>query len=239
MQTTPHGWKVIDQDAGVLSISYTYAKEGNANCFTAKLPSGGLMIVSPPSRIEDAAVEELASYGPVEVLVANNGFHHLGLAGWKQRFPEARCFAAPGAITRINKRSKDAPSLEPLSALAPLLGEDVAVIETASSKCGETWARAKIAGGYAWYASDLLCNLDKMPSSFMARVLFKLTKTGTGYRVFGLAAKFIVKDKHATFSGMLADIKQHPPTVMVPGHGGLVTQGSLAAETEAMLQAAM
>lgn len=237
MQTTPQGWTVIDGDAGVLCFSYTFTKEGQANCFTAKLPSGGLMVVSPAARIETAAIEELAAYGPVEALVANNGFHHLGLARWKEHFPEARCFAAPGAIERINKKSKDAPALEPLSALAPLLGEDVAVIETASSKCGESWARAKIAGGYAWYASDLLANMDRLPSSFVIRALFKLTKSAPGYRVFGLATKIILEDKRATFSAMLEDVEKHPPTVMVPGHGAIVATPGLAAETEGLLRA--
>jgi hypothetical protein len=240
MQTTPQGWTVIDADAGVLTRSYSYAKEGRSNCLTAKLPSGGLMILSAPSRIDPAAVDELAEYGPVEAIVANNGFHYLGLARWHELFPQARCFAAQGAIDRIQAKSKrPVPTIEPLSALGPLLGPDVAVIETASSKCGETWARVKIAGGYAWFASDILINMDSLPAGFVVRTLFRLTKSAPGYRVFGLAAKFILKDRRASLAGMLADVKAHPPTVMVPAHGELVTRESCASETAALLEAAL
>src|SRR5262245_18386213 len=80
MQTTKHGWQIIDGDAGVLSFSYKFSGEGQANCFTAKLPSGGLMIISPPSKSTDEEIADLAPYGEVVAIVANNGFHHLGIA---------------------------------------------------------------------------------------------------------------------------------------------------------------
>ena len=81
-------------------------------------------MISPPSVFSDGLLAELTKFGPVEARVANNGFHHLGIGPWRRRFPSARCFAAPGAITRINKKSKDAGELEPLSELAPLLADE-------------------------------------------------------------------------------------------------------------------
>ncbi|MCA9707573.1 MAG: hypothetical protein KDK70_17100 [Myxococcales bacterium] len=239
MKTTPHGWTIIDADAGVLSFTYNFAGEGTSNTFTAKLPSGGLVVVSPASKISQEQFDDLAAYGEVEAVVANNGFHHLGLARWHELAPKARLFAAPGAVARIAKRSKTAPTLEPLSALEPLLGDDVAVVEVPTSKAGETWVRVKLAKGYAWYASDLLANLDRLPSNFFVRMLFKLTKSGPGYRVFNLAVKLIVKDKKAGLRAMLDDVREHPPTVMVPAHGGIVTGKAVAADTEALLSAAV
>lgn len=238
MQTTQHGWQIIDGDAGVLSFSYKFGGEGQANCFTAKLPSGGLMIISPPSRATAAEIGDLAAYGEVEAIVANNGFHHLGIPSWREHFPRARCFAAPGARARIAKKSKDAGEIEPLSALQPLLGDHVAVVEAPASKPGETWAWAKIAGGYAWYASDLLANMEQLPSGFVVRSLFKWTKSAPGYKVFNLALKLILSDKKLALGRMLEDVRKHPPTVMVPAHGTILMSDSVAAETEQLLAAA-
>lgn len=239
MQTTPNGWQIIDGDAGVLAFSYRFAGEGQANCFTAKLPSGGLMVISPPNRWTEAEVGDLAAYGEVEAIVANNGYHHLGIGSWRERFPKARCFAAPGALERIGKKSKDAGELEPLSALQPLLGDGVAVVEAPASKCGETWAWAKIAGGYAWYASDVLANMEKLPSNFIVRALFKWSKSAPGYKVFNLAVKLIFKDKKRGLGQMLDDVRKHPPTVMVPAHGTILVTDSVAADTEQLLAAAI
>jgi hypothetical protein len=238
MQTTEHGWKIIDADAGVLSYTYSFGKGGTSNCFTARLASGGLLVVSPPSRITREVADDLAPYGEVEALVANNGFHHLGLAGWRALFPAARCFAAAGARARIAKRSTDAGELEPLDALTPLLADGVAVVETPSSRCGETWARAKIEGGHAWYGSDLIANMATLPPNFVVRQLFKWTNSAPGYRLFNLAQKIVLKDRKATLRAMLEDIREHPPRVMVPAHGEITSAASLAADTEQLLVAA-
>lgn len=234
---TSKGWTLIDADAGVLSYSYKFAAEGQANSFTARLPSGGLLIISPPRQIDDAGLAELAEHGQVEAIVANNGYHHLGIGRWRAGFPKARCFAAPGAAARIAKKSKDAGPLEPLAALQPLLGHDLAVVEAPKSKCGETWAWAKIAGGHAWYASDILANMA-LPSNFLIRTLFKLSKSAPGYKVFNLATKLILADRKLALGQMLDEVRKHPPTVMVPAHGDLLEGASLAADTEALLVAA-
>ncbi|KIG17202.1 hypothetical protein DB30_03515 [Enhygromyxa salina] len=236
MQTTPHGWQIIDADAGVLALTYQFGPGATANCFVAKLASGGLLVISPPPKISTQELEDLAAFGTVEAIATNNGFHHLGLGRWRELFPNARLFAAPGAAERIAKKSNNAGELEPLSALQPLLGDDVAVVETPASKCGETWARAKIQGGYAWYASDILANMD-LPPKFMARMLFKLTKSAPGYRVFHLAHKFMATDKRAVLQAMLDDVRQHPPTVMIPAHGEILDAASVAQDTENLLVA--
>lgn len=240
MQTTLGGWTLIDAEAGVLSFSYMFAKEGQANSFVARLPSGGLMIISPPRKIDDAALAELARYGKVEAIVSNNGFHYLGIARWRQLFPQARCFAAPGAAARIAKKSKDEVGpLEPLSALAALLGPDIAVVEAPKSKVGETWAWAKIGGGYAWYASDILANMPALPSNFVVRLLFKLSNSAPGYKVFSLAARLILQDRKRAFGQLLDDVRKHPVKVMVPGHGGVLDHAGLASETEGLVSAAL
>lgn len=239
MRTTEHGWTIIDADAGVLTYTYEFSRGATSNCFTARLRSGGLLVVSPPIKVSQEIVDDLAAYGKIEALVANNGFHHLGIARWRELFPKARCFAAEGAKARIAKRSKDAGELEPLAALEPLLAEGVAVIETASSKCGETWVRAKIEGGYAWYGSDILANMPSLPPNFVVRQLLKWTKSAPGYRLFNLAHKIVLKDRKATLRAMLEDVKRHPPRVMVPAHGGILSSASLGAETERLLMDAV
>ncbi|PRP95229.1 hypothetical protein [Enhygromyxa salina] len=237
MQTTPHGWKIIDADRGVLVLTYEFGAGATSNCFVAKLASGGLLVISPPPRVSAEQLEDLASFGEVEAIATNNGHHHMGLGRWRELFPQARFFAAPGAAERIAKKSKNAGELEPLSALQPLLGDDLALIESPASKCGETWARVKVDGGYVWYASDILANIGDLPAKFLIRMAFTLTKSAPGYRVFHLAHMVIAKDKRAVLRAMLDDIRKHPPTVMVPAHGEILDAPSTAHDTEQLLVA--
>jgi hypothetical protein len=60
----------------------------------ARLGSGDLWLWSP-IEWNEALGRELEAIGPVRHLVAPNAIHHLFLAAWAERHPEARLYAAP------------------------------------------------------------------------------------------------------------------------------------------------
>jgi hypothetical protein len=61
----------------------------------ARLADGGLWVWSP-IELDDGLVGELAALGPVRHLVEPNKLHHLPLAAWAERYPEARLHPPPG-----------------------------------------------------------------------------------------------------------------------------------------------
>lgn len=243
MKTTPGGWTVIDREARVLALNYRFRGSETSFSFAAPLADGRLMVVSPSKALDDAAAAELADFGEVGALVANNGFHYLGQKAWRARFPEARCFAPPKAIARIAKKSRYPLDFEPLSALAPLLGEGVGLRDVPASRCGESWFWAKLSGDgpprYAWYMSDVLANMRGLPPGLLFRLLFKLTGSAPGYRVFNLALKFMVKDAKGALRLLLEDVEAHPPGVVVPAHGDILADGDIDERTRALLKAAV
>jgi hypothetical protein len=241
MQTTPAGWKIIDRDAGVVSTTYTWDSKTNstANTFTARLANGQLVVINPGVNAGNELFSELIEIGEVGAVVAPNGFHHLGQSLWRERFPTARFFAPEKAFDRISKKNPKAGAFEPLSKLIPLLAPGVTIVEAEISKCGECWAWSPIAGGYAWFGSDVLANMPSLPKNLIFRMMFKMTKSAPGYKIFGLAMKFIVGNKKPVLSLMLEQVKAYPPTVMVPGHGDILTGPNLAADTMALLQSAL
>jgi hypothetical protein len=64
------------------------------------LPSGGLLVVSPPPA-GAGGLDVLGAIGRVEHVVAPNSFHHLNVAGFLARFPGASFWAAPGLFARV------------------------------------------------------------------------------------------------------------------------------------------
>lgn len=235
MQSTSAGWIVIDRDAAILTYTYHFAADGTANTFVARMGNGQLMVVSPPTGLHEAAFAELAEFGEVGALVANNGFHHLGQAAWRARFPDARCFAPAEAIPRIKKKNPADLPFEPLSALADLAGPTIGFREAANTKCGESWFWVAGAEGPVWFMSDVLANIPELPGKLLPRLMFKLSKSAPGYRPFGLALKFIVKDKKATLRALRADVSAHPPRAVVPAHGDILHGDDLLARTHAAI----
>ena len=235
METMPRGWTVIDRAAGVLTHTYEFTNNATATTFVARMGDGKLMVVSPCTGLDPELATELETFGTVGAIVANNGYHHMGLAEWQQRFPEADVYAPERAIDRIAKKSPAAGALRPLEQLDT--GADVGVREAADSKCGESWYWARTEEGYAWYTSDVLINLPHLPPNPLAKLLFWATKSAPGFRVFSLGLSMLVRDKKATLRSFLDDVEAHPPSVLIPAHGERLDHGSIAEDTRAIIKA--
>lgn len=67
--------------------------------------SGGDLFVWSPVALTDAIRTEADALGKVRYLVAPNALHHLFIADWKQAYPDARLYAAPG----LREKRKDVP----------------------------------------------------------------------------------------------------------------------------------
>lgn len=241
VETTKNGWTVIDRAAGVLTFTYVFNKKSgaSANTFTARMANGKLVVISPCCADEDEVLRDLLEFGEVGAVAASNGLHHLGLEQWRRVFPDARFVAPELAIPRIAKKNPDAGALEPLETLAPLLGDDLCIRDAPGTKCGECWAWTKTESGYTWFASDVLANIQKLSGPVFFRALFRLTKSGPGFRLFNLAMLAIVKDKRKLLAALLEDLEAHPPAVLVLAHGETQSQSTIAEETLALVRAAL
>ena len=65
----------------------------------ARLSDGTAWIWSPISLTDELA-SEVEAIGPVRHIVSPNKIHHLFLAAWAERWPEARMYAPPGLAKR-------------------------------------------------------------------------------------------------------------------------------------------
>ena len=56
----------------------------------------GSLIVHSPGPFDDAARDQIASLGPVRVIIAPGNFHHLHVAACQRAFPGAETWICPG-----------------------------------------------------------------------------------------------------------------------------------------------
>lgn len=234
--STQHGWRVISERVWV--FEYAFAKHGRANCFALRLEDGSVVVMSPALGMSEGAYADLARLGQVTALVATNGHHHLGIGPFRQRFPDARVFAPSLAKARIEKKNPAAGELSPLSELVPRLGDDVVIREAPHTRSGEVWAFVRCEVGYVWFMSDILVNIEPLPEALLPRLIFRLSGSGPGYRVFHAALALIVKDKRAVLRALLADAEAHPPAVVVPAHGAPLGDGAPGFQAAAVSGAA-
>jgi hypothetical protein len=97
--------------------------------------------------------------------------------------------------------------------------------------------RVKSEKGALLYASDFIANIQQLPNNFLFRLVFKLTDSGPGLKVFNLFFRFFVKDRGAARDFLIREIESSAPTTLVPAHGEIVTRNDLAPTLVSMLRA--
>jgi hypothetical protein len=232
------GWTTLAQDPAVLIKEYGFGA-GRANAMAVRLPDRSFMIMSPPIDASDAEKQAFLLAGGVSALVECNGAHHLGLGAWRAKFPSAVTYAAPRAAARIRKKGKDPGELEPVEKLQARAGDKVSLVQIAGDKIGDVCMRVRTDKGILFYAGDFFANVATLPSNLIFKLVFKLTNSGPGLKVFGVFFKFFVADKRAARDSLIAELEANPPKILVPAHGDVVSRQDLGPTLVSMLREAI
>jgi hypothetical protein len=219
MMTQTNGWRAFEETLPILTCTYSFGP-GEANALAVGI-DGGLMVVTPPRRAGEGAFEALARYGPVRALVAPNAFHHMGLAEWHARFPQAAVFAPAQAVQRVQRQS-GVPGIRPVAEAAALLGPHVDVVDMPHYKTGVVLVRVRSPRGLVWFVTDVVLNLPRLPDHPVPRLLFRFSRSAPGLRFNNIAPLFMVQDKAALKRWLAKEAAAGPPSWLLPCHGDIV-----------------
>lgn len=232
-------WTVVDEKARVLECEYTFRPDSFATSAVFGNGAGKLAIFSPPSRLGPTAYDELEAYGEVSVIIAPNGFHHLGLLDCCRRYPDAKLFAPDAAAKRIAKKQPSLRPFTPWGELSQHLAGGLTVMVPPKMRHPDVVAYLDTDDGAVWYFNDLIGNVQKM--SFNAVLKFALNTAGfkTGFNVNKLIVRMLVKDKKAFKQWLLEALAKHPPSKLIVGHGPHVAHAGLGEDVERMVAASV
>jgi len=232
------GWTQLAAEPLVLMREYSFGP-GTANAVAVRLDDGTLLVISPPAGLSTRELDDLARVGEVSALLANNGAHYLGLASFCARFPKAVAYATDAARERIAQKTKQSVPLQPLSQLLPRLPSKVEIIAADGCKVGDVLVRIQSERGPLLYVGDFFANIPKLPWNPLFRLMFKLTKSAPGFRVFGIFFKFFSSDRAALRDFLIRQLQVSSPAIMIPAHGDPVARPDLGPTMISMLQSAI
>jgi hypothetical protein len=210
-------WQPVDGTDNVQTFEYSFGR-GLARTFAVLGPEGWV-VVGPAYKADEATYAALEKRGPVAAVVAPNAFHTMGIRGWHERFPKARLFAPAQAIARVEKKG-NVTGVAPLAEAAGLSGDAIELHDMPHYKTGEVLASARSPRGPIWHVTDVIFNWPKLPPGFVVKLMFNiLTDSAPGFKLAGLAALFMMKDKRGVYRWMKEQAQKAPPVRVVPSHG--------------------
>jgi hypothetical protein len=182
------------------------------------LGGGRLAVYSPLPGMDAAGHAELSRLGRPTFLVAPNHFHNRGLAGHAAAHPGVEIVAAAAAVPRLRRQCRLAVGDEaPLRAALPA---GLALLAPPTSRTGELWISVEAAGARAWMVGDAFFNIARTPRTPMG-LLLRLLGISPGLRI-GTSFRWLIRDRAAYLAWLLATLRTHPPTALVPCHGDIL-----------------
>ena len=205
-------------DDGLWSLDDILRLPGGAKMPTrmtvARLGDSTLWVHSP-NRADTETLEAVAALGTVAHVVAPSTLHHMFVAPWQKRFPDARCWATPG----LRHKRPDIAWTDDLDNRADASWQgtiDAVAIDGAPSFAENAFFHRP---SRSLLVADLLFDLVR-PDGFMSNVVFSMMGVN-GRLAQSRAWRMAVRDRAAA-AHSAARVMEWDFARLVPCHGDVV-----------------
>jgi len=220
MRPGTYSWTPLAGRDDLLWLKYWWGP-GSANALAFRQADGDWAVISPPSDAPAAVFDALAAHGRITALIAPNGFHYLGQAAWRARFPNALSFAPAGALSRLAAKAPgiDFHRLEDhLDHFAP-----ARILIPNGMKAPDAMISLPVDDGWLWWLGDQYANIGKGDATLPLRFLSRLLTGGPGYHCNCRPEMVYVEDRAAWARDLADGFRRRPPRLVLCAHGGPVT----------------
>lgn len=220
-------WELLDEGTRLYRAEYSVGYGGRASSYAFGLESLGsstqpaLALISPPAGWAGVELfDQLKELGDVQLLVAPNGLHRLGLPEATRRYPHATVFAPAPWLARVRKV---VPGARPLRQAASLLPQHVELTELPHMKRAEAFMRLRTERGTAWYLNDVVTNIQALPEGLVG-FLFDAMGFREGLALNTTNCRFVTRAIQPDWRDWLSsELRNEPPALFLPGHGPPIT----------------
>lgn len=214
--------------AGLHHAVRRLAKGWSMRSVAIELEGGGLCVFSPTAGLSPEGLPDR-----VELLLAPNHYHWLGVGEWRAAFPDAGVIAGDVARPRLADKLGAAPL--DLGALRARLPARVTVLEPAGTANGEVWLEVED-GARTWVVCDAFFNEPAHPTGLFG-LGARVTGTTAGLRL-GQTWKYVALGDRAAYKAWTLDrLASAPPARVVMSHGDVLEGDGVAERLAALVRA--
>ena len=225
-------WDLVDSELGIWEATYKCAP-AISRTVAVRLKSGGYLVYSAGNDLLESAQEAFLRDATVEIILVPNTFHHLGITTWFKAYPEAMVVASEISFGRLKKLGHD--NVRSISTITHLLPSEVKLLEPPSTRNGELWLVITTSNGNLWIVCDSFFNYTKKAKGVVGRSSQLIMGTGPGLTVSRIVFWTQVKNYWVHNRWIKKQLKIAPPTMLIPSHGNILTDGNLPLRLKALL----
>jgi hypothetical protein len=203
----------------------------STNMFCLPLRDDRLLIYSPTWLGEDT-FDKIEALGRPGVLLAPNYFHHLSLARFRERYPDAIAVAGEAALPRL--RARGHRGLQEIAAAEALLPEGTRFLRCAGIKAGEVWMSFIDEGRRTLLVCDAFFHVRR-PVTGIAGFLLRRLGIVPGLKIGDTFRWFAVADRAVYRAWVAETLRREAPTRLAVSHGDSLEAEDLAEQLLALV----
>lgn len=208
-----NNWSLIADSHSVYEGVYRFPG-GLSRSVLVKSADGGCVVFSPGRDLLQGA-KELIGDAPLS-LVAGNSFHNLGFQSWLEEFPNAKIYAAKGALRRLKRKT----GLEFIDiAQAKLRFPEIEFLVVPQNRIGELWMKVNTEMRTIYVICDAFFNMKKLPKTLLYRIIGRVLRMGPGLEIGRLMGTFGYKNKKQFLEWLDNQFLDQNDWMLVPMHG--------------------
>jgi hypothetical protein len=205
------------------------------NMFVLPLRGGGTLVHSPTWLGDDSTFARVEREGVPRVLFAPNYFHHLSLARFRARYPDAIAAAGRSALPRL--AAKGHRGLRDIAELADLLPEGTRLLPCEGLRTGESWLSFEDhCGQRTLLVSDAFFHVERPVTGFAGFFLRRMA-TLPGLRIGDTFRWMAIRDRSTYRRWAIDTVAREAPRRLVVSHGEDLAGDDLVDRLVAVLEA--
>lgn len=213
-------WYPIESCPGVEYARYIVPNFAS-NTISVAGDDGVMTIISPGESLLESFAQRYPKHdddqGRKLRLVMPNSFHYLGVAAWRQRYPNAQLFASKKAIKRLSQ--KGVLGISELQRGIPNMAGRAFWAIPPGHRGGDAWLCMPAGDAWLWVTCDSFLHYPRLSNQPVARFIQRMMGAAPGLKLSRVIKYLLMTDRRAFKAWCTKFIANHPPVVLLPSHG--------------------
>lgn len=207
-----------------------------SNTVVIKTANHEYVVISPGEPLLKSFISQVSNDVQLHIIFPN-AYHHMGVESWIKDYPSAKLYASQTAIDQLIKKGVTKQVIVALESTQPPLPSGYDILLPPGHRAGDVWIRKQFNNQSTWITCDSFLNYERMSNQPIARFMQKRLDAAPGLKISQVVKWFILNDRQAFKSWVLAQIAQDNPTTLIPSHGVIRQAKDLPAQIRDLVSA--
>ena len=172
-------------------------------------------------------------------IIMPNAYHFMGVKAWCRKLANVSLYTSKLALSQLHEKKAftKTDAIHVLETSELPLPSNYQLLFPPGHRAGDIWIRKQHGKNTSWITCDSFLNYKRMSNQPVARFMQKQLGAAPGLKISQVVKWFILNDHQAFKAWALAQLEHDQPSTLIPSHGEIQQDETLATKIKQLIQA--